>query len=309
VLAQLHEKYPQDVRLIFRHFPLSFHANSLLMAYASEAAARQGKFFEMEAAIYAGQADWSGLDGPKAEAWLEVPAQKLGLDLAKFKTDLHSPAVQQHVIKDQAEGEQIQIPQTPFLIVNGIPYLPTSGYDLASLSSLVELSKRQYSACPSMSIDPAKHYQATLKTAKGDIVIELFADRAPHAVNSFAFLAGQKWYDGVPFYTVIPGFAALTGDPTASGYGTPGYAYPAENTTAKFDQPGQVGMLNFGSGTNGSQFFITLAAAPNLDGKFTPFGQVTQGMEVVKQLTPRDPSKGEGQPAADQVLSVTVQAK
>ncbi|HEY3344170.1 MAG TPA: peptidylprolyl isomerase [Anaerolineaceae bacterium] len=160
-----------------------------------------------------------------------------------------------------------------------------------------------------MVIDPSKPYQATLKTAKGDIVIDLFADRAPHAVNSFVFLAGQKWYDGVPFYTVIPGFAALTGDPSGSGYGAPGYSYATENTGAHFDQPGLVGMLNFGGDTNGSQFFITLAASSKLDGKYTPFGRVTQGMDIVQKLTPLTPSQGVAQANADVILSVTVQEK
>jgi cyclophilin family peptidyl-prolyl cis-trans isomerase len=160
-----------------------------------------------------------------------------------------------------------------------------------------------------MTIDPTKQYIATLHTEKGDIVIELAADKAPLAVNSFIFLAHNGWFDNVTFHRVIPGFVAQAGDPSGTGFGTPGYAYKNEITDLKFDAPGVVGMANAGADSNGSQFFITYAAASNLDGKFTVFGHVIQGMDVATNLTPRDPSQSGDLPPGDKILSVSIEEK
>jgi len=114
----------------------------------------------------------------------------------------------------------------------------------------------------------------------------------------------------VDFYRVIPGFAAQTGDPSGTGYGGPGYAFDDEiSPDLNFDKAGMVGMANTGPGTNGSLFFITLAPRPSLDGKYTVFGQVVQGMDVVQKLTPRDPSQPGTLPTADKIITVTIEEK
>lgn len=172
------------------------------------------------------------------------------------------------------------------------------------------LQAKQFTACPPMEIDADKTYTATLKTEKGDIVVELLPKQAPMAVNSFVFLARQGWFDGVPFHRVIPGFVAQGGDPSGSGMGGPGYEFDNEiSAELKFDRPGMVAMANAGAGTNGSQFFITYSALPHLDGGYTIFGRVVSGMEVVQMLTPRDPSQGGNLPEADKILSVVIQEK
>jgi cyclophilin family peptidyl-prolyl cis-trans isomerase len=150
----------------------------------------------------------------------------------------------------------------------------------------------QFDTPPVMQIDGDDIYLATLQTQKGDIVIELFADRTPVTVNNFVFLAEQDFYDGTTFHRVIPGFMAQGGDPTGSGVGGPGYQFQDEIVSGlRFDQDGLLAMANSGPNTNGSQFFITYAPAPWLNGMHTIFGKVVNGMDVVEQITPRDPQE------------------
>ncbi len=147
-----------------------------------------------------------------------------------------------------------------------------------------------YTAPPPMEIDPAKTYIATIETEKGDIVIELFADKAPNTVNNFVFLARQGFYDNTTFHRVLKGFMAQGGDPTGTGTGGPGYHFDDEfHPDLKHDGPGILSMANSGPNTNGSQFFITYKATPWLNGKHTVFGRVIEGMDVLESLRPRDP--------------------
>jgi cyclophilin family peptidyl-prolyl cis-trans isomerase len=149
---------------------------------------------------------------------------------------------------------------------------------------------RKYSAYPEMTVDKAKKYTATFKMAKGgEFTVELYPDKAPKTVNSFVFLAREKYFDGTTFHRVLEGFMAQGGDPTGTGSGGPGYEYVNEDSDLKFDKPGVLAMANAGRDTNGSQFFITFAATPQLDGGYTIFGQVTGGMDVVNAITRRDP--------------------
>jgi cyclophilin family peptidyl-prolyl cis-trans isomerase len=163
---------------------------------------------------------------------------------------------------------------------------------------------KMYSAPPPMSIDPKKSYTATLKTTKGNVVIELFADKVPNTVNNFVFLAREGYYNDVPFHRVIKDFMAQGGDPTGSGRGGPGYKFADEfHPALKHDSPGVLSMANAGPNTNGSQFFITHVATPWLDGKHSVFGRVTEGMDVVLAIPERDP--GGGGPA-EKILSIDI---
>ncbi|MDL1919516.1 peptidylprolyl isomerase, partial [Chloroflexi bacterium CFX5] len=112
---------------------------------------------------------------------------------------------------------------------------------------------------------------------------------APITVNSFVFLACKGFYDGVTFHRVLEGFMAQGGDPTGTGMGGPGYEFVNENSDLTFDKEGVVAMANSGPDTNGSQFFITFAPQPMLDGGYTIFGQVIEGMDTVNAITRRDP--------------------
>ena len=163
-----------------------------------------------------------------------------------------------------------------------------------------------WSEPPAMTIDTAKQYEAVLRTEKGSIRIQLFDDQAPKTVNNFVFLARQGYYDNVTFHRVLPGFMAQTGDPTGTGSGGPGYKFEDEfSPDLKHDSEGIVSMANSGANTNGSQFFITYAPQPHLDNLHTVFGKVIEGMDVVKALTPRDPSDPSAKPG-DLILGVEI---
>jgi cyclophilin family peptidyl-prolyl cis-trans isomerase len=148
-----------------------------------------------------------------------------------------------------------------------------------------------YTEMPPMTIDPSKYYYATIKTDRGDIRVQLFADRAPQTVNSFVFLANEGYYNDTIFHRVIDGFMAQAGDPAGMGTGGPGYEFADEfYPGGVFDRPYLLAMANAGPGTNGSQFFITFAPTDWLNNMHTVFGEVVEGQDVVDSLTRRDPS-------------------
>jgi len=134
-----------------------------------------------------------------------------------------------------------------------------------------------------MIIDKNKQYTATIETAKGNLVLELFASDVPVTVNNFVFLARDGFYDGSYFHRVMPGFMAQGGDPTGTGSGTPGYTFPDE-FTSHTHVTGALSMANSGANTNGCQFFITYEPQHHLDGHHSVFGQLIEGMEVLKKL-------------------------
>jgi cyclophilin family peptidyl-prolyl cis-trans isomerase len=166
---------------------------------------------------------------------------------------------------------------------------------------------KSYSAPPAMTIDSSKRYVATMETAKGNIVIELFAADAPVTVNNFVFLSREGYYDDTTFHRVLTDFMAQGGDPTGTGSGGPGYQFADEfSPNRRHDSPGTLSMANAGPGTNGSQFFLTHVPTPHLDGKHTVFGKVTGGMDVLLSLTPRDPNQRPNF-AGDALKTVTIQ--
>ncbi len=158
-----------------------------------------------------------------------------------------------------------------------------------------------YKAAPAMTIDVNKSYTATIKTSKGSIVADLYPKDAPTTVNNFVFLAKDGFYDGLTFHRVVPGFVIQGGDPKGDGTGGPGYDVPPE-IKAKHTL-GALAMARKGgpaqtTPSSGSQFYITLAPQPSLDGQYTVFGQVTQGMDVVQKIA-----------VGDKIDSVTIQEK
>jgi cyclophilin family peptidyl-prolyl cis-trans isomerase len=312
VLAQIQTEYPDLVRLIYRHFPLmSIHDKAALTTQASEAAALQGKFWEMHDLLYNLQGEWATMSVAEFQAWVADRAAELTLDRKKFVKDMLSDALVKLAQKAWDDGQAIGLSGTPFIVINGRYYGGSPDYfSLTAIVKLIQIEDRQFTSCPPMAIDPLKQYIATLHTEKGDIVLELYPDVAPMAVNSFIFLARNGWFDGVTFHRVLPGFVAQAGDPTGTGFGGPGYGFDNEiSANLKFDQAGVLGMANAGPGSNGSQFFITLAPAANLDGQFTIFGHVIGGMDVLQSLTPRDPQTNPNAPPGDKIINVTIEEK
>jgi len=165
---------------------------------------------------------------------------------------------------------------------------------------------KQWTTPPAMQIDPKKNYKAHMKTDKGTMVIELYADKTPKTVNNFVFLAREGYYDNVIFHRVIDNFMVQGGDPTGTGRGGPGYKFGDElDPSLKHDKQGILSMANAGPGTNGSQFFITHGPTPHLNGKHTLFGQVVEGLDVLMSIPVRDP--GNVNAPAVKIISVTIE--
>ena len=140
-------------------------------------------------------------------------------------------------------------------------------------------------------LEAATDYVAVIETTQGTLSIDLFESLAPQMVNNFVFLARNRYFDNLLFHRVIEDFMAQTGDPDGTGSGGPGYMVNDEIIPGlSHSAPGVVSMANAGPNTNGSQFFITSAPALHLDGQYSIFGLVTDGLEVLEELQPTDPS-------------------
>lgn len=169
--------------------------------------------------------------------------------------------------------------------------------------------------------------RARFQTNQGTIVCDLFENEAPVTVKNFVDLAegnkeyqdprtGEKkkgaYYDGTIFHRVIPQFMIQGGDPSGTGRGDPGYRFQDEfQSGLRFDQPGRLAMANAGPNTNGSQFFITEVPTPHLNNRHTIFGQVTEGMDVIKKIAalPRDAGDKPRQPVIIEKLTIERDAK
>ena len=155
---------------------------------------------------------------------------------------------------------------------------------------MADAAPKKFSAPTQSGVDANKTYEATIQTARGAIVVELYSKEAPLSVTNFINLAKGGFYNGLTFHRVEPGFVIQGGDPSGNGTGGPGYTIPAEITSlhkhgegalAAARLPDQVNPKREGSG---SQFYITLAPTPFLDNQYTVFGKVKSGMDVVKQI-------------------------
>ena len=296
-LAVLYNEYPNDLRLIWRHFPQPEDDKASLAAQASEAASAQGRFWEMHDQLFTHRAEWISLTPQQFRGKLDDYAKIIGLqDMAAFDSALDSHKYASLVDKATQEALTLDFKGAPVLLINGLPY--SGRVDEFALNSFVQLKlleKRWYKQPPALQIDTKKHYTATLVTEKGNVVIDLFAQAAPVTVNNFVALARDGWYNNITFHRVVPSQLAQTGDPSGSGFGTAGYTIIDEaDNGLHFDREGVVAMASQRGVPNSgsSQFFITygpLLPSVEYDGVFTIFGQVKQGMDVLRKLTPRDP--------------------
>lgn len=311
-LRQIRLTHPNDVRVIYLHAPQSDRDKDNLAIQAVEAADLQGKFWEMHDLLFEKQAEWSALTPADFEAWATAQAAGLAMDAARFRSDFESPVVADRLQQANQFTAGVQPFAPPLLFVNSAsPYIALA--DFASLDTVVRmdaLTARQFSACPPESIDPLKQYIVTLHTAKGDVVLQLYPEKAPLAVNNFVFLARSGWYDGITFYRVLPDNRVMTGDPSETGLGNPGYLFETEIATGlRFDQPGMLALDNDGPDTNGSRFFITLGSNAQWNGQYTIFGQVLSGLDILSALTTRDPQPGIYLPPGDELISVTIEER
>lgn len=315
MLEQIRKENSDNIRLIYRHFPLlTIHDKAKITAEAAEAAGAQGKFWEMHDILFEQQSNWASTPASGMVAVLVGYAKEIGLaDVDKFRTDLEKETYAAKVQAAYQQAVDAKLSGTPTVIVNQVTFpsqqfgLSYQGFD--AFIKLMQLKENWYTK-PAQVVDPAKKYTATIKTEKGDIEIELFTDTAPVNVNNFVFLAQKGWYKNTTFHRVLEGFVAQGGDPTGTGVGFPGYRCGDELTPAhKFDGPGVFSLANSGPNTNGSQFFITFAPLPQLDANFTIIGRVAKGLDVAKKLTVRDPQTNMNPPAGDKVLDVVINEK
>ncbi len=311
VIAKL-MKNRSNVRFVFRTFPvigaLDKSDKAVLAALAAD---EQGKFWTMYDFLFVTYPQWDKLRPEDFNAWVIKQSAQTGIDPNQLEAAINNPKTATRMASMLEAAKKLNIPALPLILINGnLQQSYTLNYEsLSATVDLIALGQKQFTQCPPFDVDRLKQYIATLHTSKGDIVIQLFPDKAPLAVNSFVFLARQKWFDGVSFHRVIPGFVAQAGDPSGTGRGNPGYFFKNEISDLKFDKPGMVGMANSGADTNGSQFFITFAPTPNLDGGYTIFGQVIGGLDVAENLTPRDAAQGGVLPEGDKILSIDIEVK
>ncbi|TYC68387.1 peptidylprolyl isomerase [Streptomyces sp. CB01881] len=176
---------------------------------------------------------------------------------------------------------------------------------------------KQWKTEPAMSADASGTYTATLDTNCGKVTLTLDAAKAPHTVNSFAFLSGEQYFDHTKCHRLTTGgiYVLQCGDPTASatapgGTGGPGYKFADENLAGATYPAGTVAMANSGPGTNGSQFFLVYKDT-KLDPNYTPFGKITGGLDVLQKIAAAGTLEGgtDGHPMADVTLNSVTTAK
>lgn len=196
------------------------------------------------------------------------------------------------------------------LLLTREPEEPESPVTLLGDRPVAELEPLErvdyYDSPPAMTLDTALDYEAIVRLQDGgEMRLRLFDDDAPETVNNFVYLANQGFYDGTTFHRVIAGFMAQGGDPSGTGSGGPGYMFADETDNGlTFDRAGLLAMANAGPDTNGSQFFITYAPTPHLDGLHTIFGELVAGQEALDSITVRDP--GTATEPGDLIESITI---
>ena len=185
--------------------------------------------------------------------------------------------------------------------------------DLTAERPLAQLPPAQrngfYDAPPPLVIDTASSYEAVITMANGgEMRLRLFVEQSPMTVNNFVFLAQQGFFDGVTFHRVIDGFVAQGGDPAGNGRGGPGYQFADEvDNGLLFDRPGLVAMANSGPNTNGSQFFITYAPLPSLNGGYSIFGELSAGQDTLDNLTRIEAGPFASEPVGDVIERITIE--
>ncbi|MBQ6519275.1 MAG: thioredoxin domain-containing protein [Anaerolineaceae bacterium] len=235
-LKAYQEDHADEVRIVYRHYPLAQHDLSLASAYFSEAAGKQGLFFEFADFLYDTQSDWSSLSESGFEKWISENAPKRIPELDPVK-----------LIEDYADNEMHEdletnlltavdsgmIAATPTLLINYSPF--SNGFSRSSADKwlgLLRYGSRLYTECPDLRIDIDTDYRAVIETTKGTIEADLYEKESPLAVANIIFLAENGWFDDMPISAVLDDYAVQFGDPSATGYLTSGYNYKKEQNAS-----------------------------------------------------------------------------
>jgi cyclophilin family peptidyl-prolyl cis-trans isomerase/protein-disulfide isomerase len=312
ITGRLEALHPDELEVIFRHYPLiPLHDKAALAAQAAEAAGAQGAFWEMHDALFAELELWGELSPQDFLAYLLELGERMGLEAVLFREALTSGQYAAQMEAAFLDNLAAGVPGAPFVYLNGVWYrLPLNLRTLEASIRLELIRPRQYNEYPPMQIDIEASYLARIETTLGELAIQLYPGYAPLAVNNFVFLAEQGWFDGNPFHRVIRGSLVETGDPSGTGFGTPGYFFQDEIDPAlDFDRPGMVAMSSSGPNTNGSQFFITLSPMESLRGTRTIFGRVIRGLELLEDLPERDPAQNLLDPVEIEIIAVHIEVQ
>ena len=313
--------YSDTLKIVSRHYPLtSIHDKALVASRALEAANEQGKFSELQDLLYSRQTEWSSVPITDFNKTLDGFAKELKMDVDKFDKSLASPEIAARVDRDIKSGTVLQLQATPSLFLDGQP-IPSTAFSDPNLGpNLASYLKRRAGyktflaakplrfAKPESVSDGKSIYEVTLKTSKGDVVLELDPKIAPVNVNSFLFLAQKGYYNDTKIQLNDAQVNALLfSDPSGSGLGTSGYECDSElsaTPATAWKTPGTVALFKStgqDADQTGSQIVITFAESPQLAGAFTVIGQVTKGLELAKMLAPDD-----GKATPDKIVSVSV---
>ncbi len=305
------------VRIVYRHFPLvTIHDKALVAAHGAEAAAKQGKFDEYIDMMYAKQEAWSKTPAADITATLKTMAAELALDVAKFEADLADPEIAKRVARDVASATALNLQGTPSTFVDNIP-IPQEQFADPGLAEQIRAYAKDRAVRAGAGVktfefenaekvvDDGAVYEMTIKTSKGDVVVELDTKLAPLNINSVVFLAGKGYFDNAPVQQNFadPG-AVVIGDSSASG--NPGYSCSAESKGSDFKTAGMLALNpNPSSPTRTtSQLVFIYSAADRLNGQLTALGKITAGLDIAKSL-----QGPEGDKKGDLIVSVTVKKK
>jgi len=156
---------------------------------------------------------------------------------------------------------------------------------VVALWAIGHSSTKKLPGPPPVSVKPGVRYVATVQTSMGTFYLQLFAEDAPKTVSNFIYLARAKFFDGLTVHRVVPGHVIQGGCPLGNGYGDAGYVIPFEKTP-HLHKEGAVGMARSGDDMESasSQFYVCLAPRPRLDGKYTVFAKVYEGMDIVRKI-------------------------
>jgi protein-disulfide isomerase/cyclophilin family peptidyl-prolyl cis-trans isomerase len=320
-LMAAYAKISDTVKLVFRHYPLTtIHDKAFVSSVAVEAAGQQDKFWEMLELLYAKQAEWDKTPPASITPTLVAYAKTLGLDEAKFSAALVDPKVVERVTANVKSGDAMKVTGTPTIFLDGRA-IPTDAFaqpDFATQFRQYAKQRTLYKAFaakggfkaskPDQVLDSKVATQVTIKTSKGDVVIDIDSKQSPVNANSFVFLALKNYFIGSPVQVNDDEIGAVVfGDPSGTGYATPGYECEVENPApGAFEKPGVIALL--GDETSSSaQFFITYSSTPMLDGRFSVIGSVASGLDIVRGLV--GPKSPDDKTEPDKVVSITVTKK
>ena len=312
VVFELAAVYPEDLRIIYRHYPLlTVHDKASIAGQAAESAGQQGHFWDIYSFLNREFEAWKDLDPESFLEWILVSTKSLDLDHQQFEQDLRSERFEESMREFFTSAYNAGINGTPFIFLNEDWFrLNPTRLNLEAALRLELLSFRMYANPPEMDIDPEASYLVHMKLNIGELVLQLFPKSAPRAVNSFVFLAENDWFDGNPLHHVAPGIFSRTGDPSGTGLGGPGYYLPDEiDHNLNFNQSGIVALTSTGPNTNGSQFFITLSPMPELNGSRTIFGRVVKGLDLLLELELRDSLEDLLTPPQAYIESIRIEVK